>query len=350
MQKNRNRGRSTLYRAGYALLCCAALLLSGGVSWRLVAGQRAGTHATETMGASDGQAAAYIRWVEFSVPLETLEQALRYDLESHDGDNPLNWIELMAYAAAKNGGNFKKNKPSPEIDALVKRLRAGERLEEITADMRYYAYYLEAYTAVLAEFVGEYEIPGQAEPGYGLKAYSPIAKGFGFGHYDDFGNPRSYGYKRLHLGNDLMGAIGAPIIAVEGGTVAALGWNEYGGWRVGIRSDDGRRYYYYAHMRKDSPYAAGLSEGDTVRAGDVIGYMGMTGYSAKENVDNINVPHLHFGMQLIFDESQLEGDNQIWIDVYDLVRLLERRRMPVQKLAEGGYARDDGLYESGLAR
>ena len=50
---------------------------------------------------------------------------------------------------------------------------------------------------------------------YGLKAFLPIAKNYGFSHYDDFGNSRSYGFKRTHLGNDLMGSIGTPIIAVE---------------------------------------------------------------------------------------------------------------------------------------
>ena len=59
-----------------------------------------------------------------------------------------------------------------------------------------------------------------------------------------------------------------------------------------------------------------------MQAGDVIGYIGRTGYSAKENVNNIDQYHLHFGLQLIFDESQREGNNQIWIDVYPLVRFL----------------------------
>ena len=44
-----------------------------------------------------------------------------------------------------------------------------------------------------------------------------------------------------------MGSIGTPIIAVESGTIEHLGWNQYGGWRIGIRSNDKKRYYYYAH-------------------------------------------------------------------------------------------------------
>ena len=52
----------------------------------------------------------------------------------------------------------------------------------------------------------------------------------------------------------------------------------------------------------------------------------MTGYSTKENVNNINVPHLHFGMQLIFDECQKDGNNQIWIDVYQIVEFLRKNK------------------------
>ena len=44
--------------------------------------------------------------------------------------------------------------------------------------------------------------------------------------------------------------------------------------------------------------------------------MGHTGYSTTENVNNIKIEHLHWGLQLIFDESQKEGNNEIWIDVY----------------------------------
>lgn len=90
-------------------------------------------------------------------------------------------------------------------------------------------------------------------------------------------------------------------------------------------------------MRKDSPYAKGLKLGDSVKAGQIIGYSGQTGYSIKENVNNINVPHLHFGMQLIFDESQKECLSEIWINTYPLIRLLSQNRAePVTDAASLG--------------
>lgn len=114
----------------------------------------------------------------------------------------------------------------------------------------------------------------------------------------------------------------------------ALGWNQYGGWRIGIRSFDGKRYYYYAHLRQNYPYAEGLEVGSVVTAGDVIGYMGHTGYSTTENVNNIEVTHLHWGLELIFDESQKESDNEIWIDLYDLTRFLAKHTQQTEKVGD----------------
>lgn len=281
----------------------------------------------------------YIKWVDYNVSLELMEKTAKIDINSHNDENSINinWIELLAYLASKYGGNFKLFKQA-DLNNVVERLKSGEKMETIAQNSKLYSYYIEAYTAILDEFIGEYEVEVENEDGakeikkkYGIKAFLPIAKNYGFSHYDDFGNARSYGYKRVHLGNDLMGAIGTPIIAVEGGIVEACGWNQYGGWRIGIRSFDGKRYYYYAHLRKDRPYAKDMCEGKVVKAGEVIGYLGMTGYSVKENVNNINVPHLHFGMQLIFDESQKEGVNQIWIDVYNIINFLKKNKAEVKK-------------------
>ena len=146
-----------------------------------------------------------------------------------------------------------------------------------------------------------------------------------------------------------MASVGTPVIAVESGKVEALGWNQYGGWRIGIRSFDKKRYYYYAHLRKDHPYAFMLSEGDIVKAGDVIGYVGMTGYSAKENVNNIDTPHLHFGIQIIFDESQKDGNGEIWIDCYEITKFLLQNKSKVFKDEEKNeYFRQDEFFESSV--
>ena len=283
----------------------------------------------------------YIKWMEFNVRLSTLQKALKYDIDSYGTETPLNWIELLSYAAAKNWGNLSEEKKvNKYIDDLVKDLKNGKTITELTENnknLKLYGYYYETFYAVLSGFVGEYEIieNNAVTKKYGLKVFSPIAKGYGYSHYDDFGNSRSYGYRRRHLGNDLLGSVGTPIIAVEDGYIEALGWNQYGGWRIGIRTHDKTRYYYYAHLRRGRPFAPDLKEGDHVQAGDVIGYLGMTGYSSKEDTNNIQIPHLHFGLQVIFDEAQKDGINQIWIDVYNIINLLEKNRMPVVKNETG---------------
>lgn len=279
----------------------------------------------------------YIKWVDFDICCEAMDKAFKLDVESQSSDIKINWIEILAYLGTKYGGDFSKYK-AKDIDAVGEKLKSGALMSEIMKDNKYYNYYLEAYSAVLCEFVGEYKIEREGENGeilwedrYGLKAFSPIAKGYSFSHYEDFGSSRSYGFKRKHLGHDLMGSVGTPIIAVESGIVQVMGWNQYGGWRIGIRSFDTKRYYYYAHLRKNHPYRADLREGDIVKAGDVIGYLGMTGYSTTENVNNITTPHLHYGMQLIFDPSQEDGNNEIWIDLYDITKFIEKNRSAVLK-------------------
>lgn len=280
----------------------------------------------------------FIKYVDFDVPYGALQKALNLDVASHESDKQLHWVELLSYLANKYGGNWQRYR-ARDLDELVGKMRKGETIANLTNKSKYYSYFYEAYEAALGNFVGEYQIqvPDPADKNkrvlvtkYGLKVFSPIAAGYGYGHYDDFGNSRSFGFARRHQGNDLMGTVGTPIIAVEGGVVESLGWNEFGGWRVGIRSFDKKRYYYYAHMRKDHPYVADLKEGEIIHSGDVIGYLGMTGYSLKENVNGMQKPHLHFGMELIFDESQKESDNEIWINVYDIVNLLYQNRVSVK--------------------
>ena len=275
-----------------------------------------------------------IRWVDFDVPYESMKYALEQDILTAQQEKHISWVDALALAACRTGGKCNIS----AVKTAVSDLKKDQSPEELLGDLyRYYAYYHEAYSAILGGLVGSYAIEkdGQWTAAYGLKAFSPIAAGYGYSHCDDFGASRSFGFRRRHLGNDLMGAQGTPIVAVEGGVVEAMGWNRYGGWRIGIRSFDSKRYYYYAHLQKDRPFAPGLEEGDLVQAGDLIGFMGRTGYSDRENTNNIETVHLHFGIQLVFEESQKECNSEIWIDAYDIVRLLSEHRSSIQKTADG---------------
>jgi len=277
-----------------------------------------------------------IRWVDFQIPYESLKYAMDQDIATFDEEKHLSWIDILALSACRTGGKCGLT----SVRQAVTDLKADKSPEELLGNLyQYYSYYHKAYSAVLGGLVGSYAIrkDGQWLPAYGLKAFSPIAAGYGYSHCDDFGMARSFGFKRKHLGHDMMGTQGTPVVAVEGGVVEAMGWNRYGGWRIGIRSFDGKRYYYYAHLQKDTPFAPGLEEGDLVEAGDLIGFMGRTGYSDRENVNNIETVHLHFGIQLVFDESQKECASEIWIDPYQIVRLLSEHRSSLRK--------DDGEWQ-----
>ena len=275
-----------------------------------------------------------IRWVDFGVPYESLKYAMDQDIATFDQEKHIDWIDALSLAACRTGGKCGLG----GLKKAVSDLKGDRSAEELLGENhKYYDYYHESFTAALGGLLGSYaiEVNGQWRSSFGLKAFSPVAAGYGYSHCSDFGMSRSFGFARKHLGNDLMGGLGTPIVAVEGGVVEAMGWNRYGGWRVGIRSFDSKRYYYYAHLQKDHPFAEGLEVGDTVQAGDLIGFMGRTGYSDKENVNNIETVHLHFGLELVFDESQKECNSEIWIDVYNIVRLLSEHRSSIKKTELG---------------
>jgi len=100
---------------------------------------------------------------------------------------------------------------------------------------------------------------------------------------DTWGAPRSGG--RVHVGVDMMGPRGMPLVAVADGTID-IGYGTLGGKVVYVNADYGARFFY-AHL--DS-YPEGLVDGQWVTRGTVIGYMGDTGNPAP------GAYHLHFSI------------------------------------------------------
>ena len=99
---------------------------------------------------------------------------------------------------------------------------------------------------------------------------------------DTWGYPRSGG--RTHKGTDMMAGYNTPLVAMNSGTVR-VNSHYQGGRQVYVNGDDGVTYYY-AHMSK---WASGLSTGQRVNKGQVIGYVGDSGNAR-------GTPHLHLGM------------------------------------------------------
>ena len=84
------------------------------------------------------------------------------------------------------------------------------------------------------------------------------------------------------------------------GVIEKIGWLEMGGWRIGVRAPGGA-YLYYAHLYD---YAGDFKEGDRVKAGELIGYMGDTGYGKTEGTRGNFDVHLHVGIYIKTDHNE----------------------------------------------
>lgn len=138
---------------------------------------------------------------------------------------------------------------------------------------------------------------------------------------------RTYKGNRTHEGTDVMGDINKdgiyPVVSVSDGYISNIGWLELGGWRIGITSPSGI-YYYYAHL--DS-YAKEYKEGDVIRAGDIIGYMGSTGYSKVEGTKNKFPVHLHFGIYITPDPDIAADYEEIALNPYNILKINENNTL-----------------------
>ncbi|WP_304502582.1 M23 family metallopeptidase [Brevibacillus daliensis] len=119
----------------------------------------------------------------------------------------------------------------------------------------------------------------------------PIPKRYSYSYRSTWGSPRGWGGRRIHEGVDIFAGYSTPVLSTGYGIVEVKGWNRYGGWRFGIRDINGI-YHYFAHL---SSFSKGLKEGDIVEPGQVIGYVGSSGYG-KPGTSGKFPPHLHYGM------------------------------------------------------
>ena len=110
---------------------------------------------------------------------------------------------------------------------------------------------------------------------------------------DTFTDARSEG--RVHDAIDILAPTGTPIVAVADGTIEKLFNSERGGLTVYQFDPDGTYCYYYAHLER---YADGLAEKQSIKRGQIIGYVGSTG-----NADPA-APHLHFEIHRLGPEKQ----------------------------------------------
>jgi len=111
---------------------------------------------------------------------------------------------------------------------------------------------------------------------------------------DNWGDARGGG-TRAHHGTDIMAAGGTSVVAAAPGTIEKLFQSRLGGTTLYLRSLDRRWTYYYAHL---SGYAPGVHEGQRVKVGDPLGYVGDTGDAGRGNF------HLHFGVERLLPHQR----------------------------------------------
>lgn len=211
-------------------------------------------------------------------------------MENNDCKSPVTWMYWR-----EAGGSYR----TPAGEYLQKRF--GFRLLPEVEAARYAA----AYETVLLD-IGTFPVMEDKEGRYGWT------------YEDSWGNARSYGGRRRHEGTDIMAENNErgyfAVVSASDGIVEKRGWLEQGGYRIGIRSPKGA-YYYYAHLYD---YAA-ADIGDKVKAGDILGYMGDTGYSKVEGTTGNFPVHLHFGIYLDLDNTETS------VNPYYILRYVEER-------------------------
>jgi murein DD-endopeptidase MepM/ murein hydrolase activator NlpD len=117
----------------------------------------------------------------------------------------------------------------------------------------------------------------------------------------DSWNDARGGGTRGHHGTDIMAPAGTPVVAAAPGRIEKLFQSNLGGTTLYVRSADGAWTYYYAHL---AAYAPGVHEGQVVKAGDPLGFVGDTGDAGAGNY------HLHFGItRMAPGERWWQGEN-----------------------------------------
>ena len=136
---------------------------------------------------------------------------------------------------------------------------------------------------------------------------------------DSWMSERTYGGKRGHEGTDLMASQNErgifPIVSMTDGTVTSKGWLPKGGWRLGITSTHGG-YFYYAHL--DS-YEKKFQEGEAVTAGQILGFMGDSGYGTEGTKGKFAV-HLHLGIYI-----RTKHHKELSVNPYPVLKYTEKK-------------------------
>lgn len=240
-------------------------------------------------------------------------RSMNIDREAYDfiigyaRENSLDWAEVLTFymldnsfdLSGKKTGRYSVAEYFEKRRSLMKKY--GEEWNEVNS----------AYRAVFADI--KYFPVVESSTEY------PVNVSFG----DGWKSERYYNdVMHFHEGTDIM-ANGhdrgyVPVVSMTEGVVENIGWLELGGYRIGIRSPNGG-YFYYAHLYR---YAKDFKTGDTVRAGELIGFMGDSGYGRAEGTVGNFAVHLHLGIYI-----KTKNYEELAVNPYAALTFVENSRV-----------------------
>lgn len=267
------------------------------------------------------------------VSVEVMDSVLQSAIENENLNKDLNFVNLMSLLAVKYRGIWSEFKQK-DLDNLIADFKKGFTEKDLAKEFENYPAFKKFYSAMFSEMVGSYSISKTKdkngkpiyEPKFGIKNYFPIAYDFDASFVDDYEKENKQLSSFSHLGVDVAAKIKTPIVAVESGVVKSCSKSSDFGWQIVIESLDGLRTYYYANCYGAHPFVDGIMPKSIVFAGQVIAYVGATSCCSQKVVQAHNCPHLHFGFSV---KPNKNADQQIWINPYNMLKMLQRHRSVV---------------------
>lgn len=225
---------------------------------------------------SDDVAGASEQLITGFVALQAEEERQRAAIESREADVEQTLVDLgedkktlEAEVARVAELQAQAEQDLTDVQNLLNRINSDIAAAEQHLDG------LEAESARLEDEIRAQQSSGGQSPGaIGWPVAGPVTSSFGYRVHPIFGT------RRLHTGVDIGAGSGVPIYAAESGTVIVA--QGYGGYGNAVVVDHGGGLTtLYAHQS-----SIAVSNGQSVARGDVVGYVGCTGYCTG--------PHLHF--------------------------------------------------------
>jgi murein DD-endopeptidase MepM/ murein hydrolase activator NlpD len=235
---------------------------------------------------ANAEASGSSRITGFNIPAPVWAGPLNPNQEDTSPDS-IRFFGGMGYDGSGDG----VADPSNDADLLYSMARHLQKYGDSPSDFSIgvWEYYHNGRAAQrVAEFAKLYEHFGRLD--LSGSAF-PLPIGNSYAYRSTWGTGRSWGGARIHEGTDLFAPQGMPVRSTCYGIIETKGWNRYGGWRIGIR-DIENRYHYYAHL---SGYDKSVTRGDIVTPGQIIGWVGSSGYGSPGTQGKFP-PHLHYGI------------------------------------------------------